>query len=81
MKTMRPYTKKGTQSPGPQFKRPADKIKYWSDLLAKAIAAATKTDDKRGVSLRAGIKDAERVLRQHHIISEADIAREFPSRK
>lgn len=81
MTKMRPYTKKGTQKPGPQFKRPADKIKYWSELLAKAIAAADKSDDKRVVALRAGIKTAERTLRRHHIISEADIKREFPTRK
>jgi hypothetical protein len=79
MTTMRPYTKKGTQKPGPQFKRPADKAKHWNQLMDKAIAAADKIDDKRVADLRRGIKDPERTLRRLHIISEADIMREFPA--
>jgi hypothetical protein len=47
--------------------------------MDKAIAVADKLDDKRVAALRRGIKDPERTLRRLHIISEADLTREFPS--
>lgn len=67
------------QAPKPKTQRPRTPVE-WTALMKKAIARAEAVGDRRVENMKKALRrgGVEQKLRRMSIISEADIAREFP---